>query len=224
MKGPRRREGDPNDARLLSDFVAHLERGGTLGYPTETVYGLGARADLEGVQAVQALKGRSDAHPFLVLIPGEEHPEEGLDRWGLSWSPEARRLAATFWPGPLTMVLSDPEGRFPPGIRSAVGGVAVRVSSHPFVSALMSHWDRPLISTSANRSGEPPACTPEEFIHGLRGGMALDRLWIADGGRLPPAAVSTLLDLTGAGPRVLREGAISKEALLRQRTWVPDDD
>lgn len=213
---------DPEDEEVLGRVVEHLERKGLLAYPTETVYGLGGPSDAEGVAAVRALKGREEEKPFLVLLPpgdSEDPSGGGAGAGGLEWSPEAQRLARSFWPGPLTLVLPDPEERFPEGVRSRDGGVAVRRSPHPFVEALLERWRRPLLSTSANRPGGPPARTADEVKEAVEGRPGIHRLWILDGGPLLESPPSTVVDATGPLLRLLRRGAIGADAI---RELVPE--
>ncbi len=217
---------DPADRELLSRIARHLERGGLLGYPTETVYGLGAAATVDGTDALRKLKGRRDDKPFLVLLPDGDKDTgirggkdlagaSGVWDAGLQWTAPARELASAFWPGPLTLVLSDSEGRYPPGVRSTSGGVAVRVSSNPFVAALLEVWDAPLLSTSANRPGGAPARSAREVERAVQGRPGLDRFWIADGGPLPASDPSTVIDCTDPRPRLLRVGAVSAEEVAK---------
>ncbi len=198
---------DPSDESGIRELVRHLERGGAVAYPTETVYGIGARADNQGVRSIHTLKGRQEQSPFLLLVPGEAAVTE------LRWTADARRLAEAFWPGPLTLVLEDPSTRFPPGIRSASGGVGVRRSPHPWVGAFMQEWAQPLISTSANRSGFPPASEASQAEENFRGVPGAEVLALVDGGSIPPSVPSTVLDLTGGRPRLLREGAVPRDAI-----------
>ena len=109
---------NPDNLVELERMARHLELGGLLGYPTETVYGLGAVALPGGIEALLALKGRGDDKPFLVLLPNAGG--EAMD--GLEWSLLARTLAERHWPGPLTLVLSDRAGRYPKGVRNPFGG------------------------------------------------------------------------------------------------------
>lgn len=204
---------DPGEFDRIAE---HLRGGGVLVYPTETVYGLGAAATVEGVERVHRLKGRGDESPFLLLLPSAGAPEFAPTRWGLDLPESARSAASGLWPGPLTMVLSDRAGHFPPGIRSASGGVAVRVSSHPFVGALMARWDQPLISTSANRTGATPSRTASEIRGVLAPMPGLTGLWIVDAGPLPVSMASTVIDFTQSPPRILRQGVVPFVELARR--------
>ncbi len=200
---------DPGDASQLERIATHLERGGLLAYPTETVYGLGAPATSQGVAALRALKGRRSDKPFLMLLPDAGHKSAAE----LAWGPQALSLAERHWPGPLTLVISDAAGRFPDGVRSREGGVAVRVSSNPFVEGLMEAWRGPLLSTSANMPGEAPAQTVDEVLQVVEGRAGIDRLWVADGGPLVSSEPSTIVDCTDAVPRLLRRGRIPAKTL-----------
>lgn len=184
----------------LEVAVRHVASGGLVAHPTETVYGVGGMATPEAVAALRSLKGRGDEKPFLLLLPSARAAE------GLAWTDAARDLASVFWPGPLTLVLGDPAGRFPAGVRSPAGGVAVRVTSHPITRALVERLGAPITSSSANRAGEPPAASGEEAIAVVRE-IGSASVLVLDAGRLPPSAPSTLVDCTGTVPIVLREGA-----------------
>lgn len=200
---------DPRDRAQLDRIATHLEEGGLLGYPTETVYGLGAGVTPGGIRAVRRLKGRREAKPFLVLVPDRDSEDAAR----LDWTPSALALAEAVWPGALTLVLRDPGAGYPDGVRSAEGGVAVRVSSDPFVTAFMRRWRRPLLSTSANRAGDPPAGSAGA-VRRLSGAEGADRLWIVDGGPRREGQPSTIVDCTGPAPRLLREGALPLSRLL----------
>ena len=97
---------------------------------------------------------------------------------GLTWHASARRFAELFWPGPLTLVLSDAEGAFPSGVRSAEGAVAVRVSSGPFVKGLLASLGAPITSTSANPPGGRPALSGSEALEAARSLGAGEELWV----------------------------------------------
>ena len=197
----------PFDASALQAVADHLRSGGLVAYPTETVYGFGSGLDRNAVDRLLALKGRDPDRPLLVLIPEDDGTE------GLRWTPEARLLAEVFWPGALTLVLADPEERFPPGVRSPEGGVAVRRSPHPVAAALVEALDAPLTSTSANPPGEPPARSAGEAALAARSLGAGDEMWVVDGGPLEPSPPSTIVDCSGPEPRVLRSGAVPTDRL-----------
>lgn len=188
------------------ELQSHLESGGLLLYPTETVFGLGGAATVESTRALAELKGRDAAKPFILLISDLRQAE------GLEWTPAAERLARAFWPGPLTLVLRDPDARYPAGIRSEQGGVAVRETSHEGVRRLIGALDMPLTSTSANRPGARPAETPAEARALFRDLPVRANVWMLDGpaGGTEP---SSIVDCTGTRPRIVRAGAIAAEQI-----------
>jgi len=187
--------------------VEHVRDGGLLLYPTETVYGLGGQASAAAVERLAALKGRAAAQSFLLLVARPDAVE------GVEWTDCARRLADAFWPGALTLVLPSHEGAFPPGVRSADGGVAVRQSPHPVVARLLDALGEPITSTSANLTGEPPARSAQEALSLLKRLSAEDtEVWMLNGGDAPGGTPSTVVDCRGE-PRVLREGAVDVQLL-----------
>ena len=189
----------------------HLARGGLIGYPTETVYGLGSLPNDVGLDALAALKGRPPRKPFLLLISGRLMAE----RVGLVFSAAAQAMAEAFWPGPLTLVLPGGEGHLPSRLRGGEGGVAVRHTSHPGMAAMIAALDTPITSTSANRPGGPTA-PGALMIHELfPTAVANGLLVILDGGVLGNVPPSTLIDCTTAIPSIIREGAIPRAELRR---------
>jgi L-threonylcarbamoyladenylate synthase len=197
----------------LSEVVRHIRADGLVAYPTETVYGLGGAVTPAAVAALQRLKGREGDKPFLALVRSED------DVAGLAWNDAARELAAVFWPGPLTLVLADPLGIFPVGVRDErSGAVGVRVSPHPLVARLVGELGGPLTSTSLNVPGEAPAASGSEAaeIVARLGGTDVP---VLDVGTLPPSAPSTVLDCTGPVPVVLRAGSVPTERL---RCAIPE--
>jgi L-threonylcarbamoyladenylate synthase len=197
----------------LDRVVEHLRTGGLVAYPTETVYGFGAACTPEGVARVAALKRREVEKPLLVLV------RDAGEVARLAWTEEARELAGIFWPGSVTLVLRDPLGIFPPGIRSPAGSVAVRVSPHPLVQALLERLDAPLTSTSANAPGTEPARSGDEALAAARALDAGAEMLVLDAGTLPGSGPSTIVDCTGARPVVVREGTVP---LHRLRCALPD--
>lgn len=188
----------------------HVRRGGLLIHPTETVYGFGGLARGPALDALRVLKGRQDG-AFILLIPSLDGAA------GLDWTPEARALADALWPGGLTLVLQDPHHRFPEGVRGPGDTVAVRVTSNALTARLVELLGEPMTSTSANRPGEAPArdaAAARRTARALGASMA-----VLDGGPLAPSPPSTLVACRPGSCRMLREGAVSTEALRRV---VPD--
>ena len=189
-------------ADTLDSVLDHLKRGGLLAYPTETVYGFGGLPTHAVIKRLLALKEREPAKPMLLLI------QDGESVSDLTWTPEAVELADVFWPGSVTLVLSDPGARYPEGVRGFDGGVAVRVSPHPLVRELVSGVGGPIVSTSANRRGEAPALDAQGALGAALAAGAGEDLWVLDGGALEPSPPSTIIDCSGPEPVVLRQGAI----------------
>ena len=185
--------------------AAAIRGGGVAGIPTDTVYGLAADPfRREAVERLFRLKGRPESKPILLLVESVRQIE-GL----VSAFPEGfERLAARFWPGPLTMILPAAR-RVPEWITAGTGTVAVRAPGSVLTRELVRAARVPLTGTSANRSGRPAARTADEVRRQFPRGLAL----IVDGGRARSAAPSTLVDLTGGELRVVREGAIPADML-----------
>ncbi|MGD2046513.1 MAG: L-threonylcarbamoyladenylate synthase [Gemmatimonadota bacterium] len=197
----------------LEEVVAHVRRGGLIAYPTETVYGLGGAVTDDAVHALRGRKGREADKPFIVLVESSDAVQ------GLGWTPAARALAEIFWPGPLTLVLDDPSGIFPVGVRDErTGAVGVRVSPHPLVARLVEALGDPLTSTSLNEPGAPPAASGTEAVEVVR---ALDGrdVVVLDAGTLPSSLPSTVVDCRGPEPVVLRAGSVPTERL---RCAIPE--
>lgn len=181
------------------EVASHLEAGGIVAYPTETVYGLGCTLRSGALETLAAFKGD---RPFLVLV------RDRNDTTGLEWTPDARRLADAFWPGPLTLALTAEPGRYPRQVVGPDGAVAVRVSPHPAIPDLLDAAGR-ITSSSANRPGRPPARDGEAAAEVAAAvAEAGGRVLVLDGGRLPEERPSTIVRC-GATTRLIREGAIS---------------
>jgi len=189
--------------------VAHLEAGGLVIYPTETVYGLGSTPEGPGMEALRAAKGGRKDRPVLLALADRQQAGS------LTWSRGAEALAVAFWPGPLTLVLPDPAEAFAPGVRSTAGGVAVRVSSHPVPRELARALGRPLTSSSANEPGQTPVRDgAEAMVLAARIQESGPPVWVLDGGVLEGTPPSTLVGCLGEAVRILREGEIPMEAVL----------
>lgn len=198
-------------ARAIEPVRQHLNRNGILGYPTETVYGLGSAPTEPATTALAVLKGRPAGKPFLLLVDSREMAES----WGLVFTPSASSLAQAFWPGPLTLVLRGAEGRLPDLLRGSEGGIAVRHTSHAGIRALVSALGYPITSTSANRPGHPTAAGADGLADTFQEEIRQGRLLVLDGGVLGNVPPSTLVDCTGPQPILIRDGAIPRDELRR---------
>ena len=218
----------PSSAARLASAVAHVRDGGLLAYPTETVYGLGADArSPAAVERLRRWKGRDAEQPISILVDAPS----ALAGLGLAETLVARRLAARFWPGPLTLVLAASPGRFAPGIARADGAIGVRCSPDPTASALASALGRagvgPITATSLNRSGEPPVSDAGAARALLRRHPGPQLLLPLDEGRgsagpedpgasrRSGAQPSTVVDCSGPAFVVIRAGAIPEAALAK---------
>jgi L-threonylcarbamoyladenylate synthase len=202
---------DDQVAAALPGTVAHLEAGGLLAYPTETVYGLGSRARASEVLALARLKGRRPGKPMLLLVADRAMAEAQ----GLAFSEAASALARAFWPGPLTLVLPGGSGRLPDELRGPEGGVAVRWTSHRGVARLVRALGEPVTSTSANLPGRPPAPGAEAIVREFAPAVAAGTLLVLDGGVLGNSPPSTVVDCTQPVPRLIRDGALTLAELRR---------
>ncbi|HLB54703.1 MAG TPA: L-threonylcarbamoyladenylate synthase [Gemmatimonadales bacterium] len=202
----------PEDAECAVPAVReHLARQAVLGYPTETVYGLGCAPDPVSLARLAALKGRAVGKPFLLLVSSRAMAE----RSGLVLSKAADALAEAFWPGPLTLVLRGGEGKLPDGLRGPEGGIAVRHTSHRAVARLIELLGHPLTSTSANIPGQPPAAGAQQLVLLFRSAYDSGELLVLDGGPLGNVPPSTIVDCTGAVATLVREGAVPRGDLRR---------
>ncbi|MEO6444307.1 MAG: L-threonylcarbamoyladenylate synthase [Gemmatimonadaceae bacterium] len=199
----------------LTATIMHLQAGGVLAYPTETVYGFGTAVEHDAVETLVRLKQRPPAKPFLLLISGSEM----LARLDLNLTSAAARLAARHWPGPLTLVLTGGDRRVPDRLRGPEGGVAVRWTPHEGLQRLLRAYGDPITSTSANRPRQPPAMAAGEITQQWHSEIARGVIRVLDGGRLEDSASSTVVDCTGRRPRIIRPGAVPISVL---RESVPD--
>ena len=184
-----------------------IRRGGLVAFPTETVYGLGADALSErAVLGIFAAKGRPSYNPIIAHVASVEQAKLLVARWPES----AERLAAQFWPGPLTIVLPRVP-HVPLALTAGRETVAVRMPSHPVALALITASDRPIAAPSANRFTEVSPTTADHVTQGL--GDRVDML--LDGGATQVGIESTVIDLSGDAPVLLRPGTISRVELER---------
>lgn len=197
--------------------IDRLKAGGLVAFPTETVWGLAARAEsAAGVERLRDWKGRRADQPVSLLVSGPE----ALEQLECEVSDAARALMAEFWPGALTLVLPC-RHRFPAGVARHDGAVGVRCSSHTGAADLVREAERagagPLTATSLNRTGDLPARTRSEAAKLCAEGTAAPLLLecAQDAGGEAP---STVLDMTSQPPSVLRDGDLA----LEPTTWLAE--
>jgi L-threonylcarbamoyladenylate synthase len=193
--------------------AALLRAGELVAFPTETVYGLGAdAANPDAIARIFAAKGRPADHPLIVHLPDANH----LGRWAVDIPESARKLAVAFWPGPLTLILK----RHPSVSDVITGGqdtVGLRVPNHPLALQLLREFDEGVAAPSANRFGRISPTTAAHVCEELGAAVAL----VLDGGPCAVGIESTILDLSGAAPRILRPGMLDAAAIGRVLGAVP---
>jgi len=192
------------DPQAIPRALEILRAGGLVAFPTDTVYGLGALAfDQAAIESIYRAKGRplEKAIPILIADAAD------LDQVADAIPARARRIAARFWPGPLTLVLAKRADL--PAAVSATSTVGVRVPDHEAARALL-RAAGPMAVTSANLSGQANPRTMGEVIRQLGGRIPL----VLDGGETPGGVPSTLADVTGAEPVILRAGPVTLEQIM----------
>ena len=204
------------DPAAIAAAAAIIRRGGLLGIPTETVYGLGADAlNEDAVRRIFEAKGRPQDNPLILHVPSADW----LDRYCQDVPPAAYRLAERFWPGPLTMILP----RRPIVPLRTTGGletVGVRCPDHPVTLAIIEAAGVPVAAPSGNTSGRPSPTTARHMMDDMLGKID----GIVDGGPCAVGVESTIIDLTVQPPRLLRPGGLPLEALEQALGEVAVDD
>lgn len=197
----------PADRTGIEAAARSLAAGGLVAFPTETVYGLGADAtNGNAVARLYAAKGRPAFNPLIAHVASLE-----AARALAAFDHAAARLAASFWPGPLTLVL--PKAEHCPVHELATAGlptIAIRVPDHPVAHGILEHLDRPIVAPSANRSGHVSPTTAAHVQADLAGSIDL----IIDGGPSEVGVESTIVACLGA-PVLLRPGGIARAAIQR---------
>ena len=190
-------------AAALAPAVAWLMRGGVVLFPTDTFYGLAVNpASAEAVAALFDVKGR-DAR---MAVPLVAESLDALTRVGTVMNDPAARLARAFWPGPLSLIIDAPSF-IDPAVHGGLGTIAVRVPDDRVARALAGAHGGLLTATSANLSRRPPARTVGDALDVARD----SRVFILDAGSTPGGAPSTIVDVRGDQPKLVREGAVAWE-------------
>jgi L-threonylcarbamoyladenylate synthase len=198
----------PLTPEAIAEAAALIRRGELVAFPTETVYGLGADATSDtAVAAVFAAKGRPRFNPLIVHVSDLDAAEALA-----SFDDRARFLAGKFWPGPLTLVLPRRAGSGLSLLVSAgLDTVAIRVPAHSLAQALLTAANRPIAAPSANPSGAVSPTTAAHVAETLGDRIAT----ILDGGPCHVGVESTVVDLTGSSPVLLRPGGLATESIER---------
>ncbi|MBW7475096.1 threonylcarbamoyl-AMP synthase [Paenibacillus oenotherae] len=213
-------DADPANAQngeQYAEAAQLLQGGGTVAFPTETVYGLGADAcNTTAVERIFAAKGRPSDNPLIVHIADMKQ----LDDLILPTGQLARMLMNRFWPGPLTIVLPVKPGAVSPKVTAGLDTVAVRMPAHPVARQLIAASGRPIAAPSANRSGRPSPTTAAHVIDDLDGRIDA----VLDGGTAGVGLESTVIELVDEETvRILRPGGVTAEQLLQLAAKVEYD-
>ena len=191
------------DRKLIEQAATIIRRGGLVVFPTETVYGLGASIYIEdAVRRIFEVKERPLDNPLIVHVSSVEELESLVE----DVPSQAYKLVEKYWPGPLTIVLRRARS-VPSVVSSGLPTIAIRAPAHPVAIMLIKYSESPIAAPSANLAGKPSPTKPEHVIEDLYGKVDL----ILDAGETLYGVESTVVDLTGREPVLLRPGAIPVE-------------
>ena len=193
-----------NDNNIYRNTSEVLKKGGVIIYPTETLYGIGSYAtDTNAINEIFKVKERARGKPFILLV----RDLAMLEKYFIV--PQiVMNNADKFIQDPVTIIF-DQKGELPGEISAGTDKIGVRISTNPFVKELFTYIDTPIVSTSANMSGEENTYSSEQIIKLFHNKVDL----IIDSGNLPHSNGSSIIDITSTPPRLLREGDIKKEDL-----------
>ena len=209
---------DRSDPQAVTWAAERLAAGGVVAFPTDTVYGVAASlAQPAALRRIYQLKGRPADRPLPVLLASVD----ALARIAQDLDPKVAQLCERYWPGPLTVAVPAREG-MPGEVLGPGQTVGARVPNHPLALRLLEQAGGALAVTSANRSGEVPACTAPEVANAIGDGLDL----LVDGGPTPGGVPSTVVSFAHEALLVLREGAIPAAELLAVWEFIGagDDD
>jgi L-threonylcarbamoyladenylate synthase len=188
-----------SDRSVLARIADRIRNNDVFVYPTETIYGIGGRSDSKTVeQRIVSIKGRTKSSPFIRIAANLS----GFSLLKLQFPEKAGMLAEKFWPGNLTLIVPS---------NNNSNGVGIRISDHPFISALNTELGIPVFSTSANISDRPYVNDPDAIFRIFDGMVD----FMIDAGSLPESKPSTIVKLfSDGGFEIVREGAIPKEKII----------
>ena len=197
----------PTDA-AIAEAAALIRAGELVAFPTETVYGLGADGlNREAVAKIFQAKGRPGDNPLILHISALDQIAPLI---ACELSPIAKKMADAFWPGPLTMIFPK-SARVPENVSAGLPTVAIRFPAHPDAQRLIAAAETPIAAPSANRSGKPSPTTANHVFEDMNGHIPL----ILDGGECLVGVESTVVDMTGPVPHILRPGGITAEQIAQ---------
>ena len=197
------------DSEIIRKAVAIIQRGGSIIYPTDTVYGLGVAAlRVNSIERLFKIKKRPETKPAPVMVTDIEMAKKlaFVDR-------KTERVLEAVWPGPVTVVLEKRQ-IVPEILVAGKKTIGLRIPDCWLTQVLMENLEEPITATSANFSGSPPLTSSVEIIKIFERAYPRPDL-ILEAGQLPASLPSTVLDLTGPQPKILRLGPVSKEELLK---------
>ncbi len=195
------------DPVLIQQAVRLMKQGGVVVFPTTGLYGLGADAtNATAIDRIYKIKGRSSAKPILILIKNEHH----LNDLVANVPPIAVDIIKEHWPGGVTLVF-DARNILPANLTAGTGKVGVRLPAHPVAAALVSESDFPITATSANLAGDDGCATIDKIPFEVIDKVDL----VLDAGTLTGRGASTVVDVTGSKPVVLRKGRVSVADIVK---------
>jgi L-threonylcarbamoyladenylate synthase len=198
-------ENDPNYMQVIQEAGKILREGGLVAFPTETVYGIGANAlDEEAIKKIYLAKGRPSDNPLIMHISDLNT----LDKYVNDINEKSKQLIAQFWPGPLTLIFHK-KNSVPDIITGGLETVAVRMPKHPIAYDIIRSAGVPIAAPSANISGKPSPTRGRHVIEDLDGRVDM----IIDGGKATHGLESTVLDMTGTIPSILRPGSVTRSMI-----------
>jgi L-threonylcarbamoyladenylate synthase len=201
-----RLDGTPDDDQRLAEAARRIRDGEVIAFPTDTVYGLAADPSNDAaLTKLFEIKGRASEQRVPLIAANAEQVEATIG----PLPPLARRLAASFWPGPLTLILQAAQ-RFSARVAGDDQKVAVRVPAHDAARTLAALVGRAITATSANRSGASPAVSADDVVAELSDVVGL----VLDAGPSRVREPSTIVDVTAASPRLVRAGVVAWERVL----------
>lgn len=196
---------------MIPEAAEAVRKGSLVAVPTETVYGLCVNGlDSRAVAELYEIKGRPEIKPLSLMIPSPDH----MDKYAREVPGAARALANRFWPGPLTIILPARTDVVPSIVRADGDTIGLRCPDHPMTLSLLFQCGVPLAGPSANPSGKPSPLTAEEVLAYFDGQIP----WVLDGGRCGLGRESTILDMSTLPYRILRQGALDRDAISHALT------